>query len=598
MAAVSARRLRGIVLLPLLLAPAAPIGAGRPSSGALAGGSSLAAAATPSPSPALPRFTFASGPGGSILVHGTYPKVSSPCVNPVRPLLHARFPGTIEVGKDEEGRLFIIGVLSPEDYVKGIAEMPRLWPMQALKAQAVAARSYAFAHMAYPDPTGAALGYQLCATDACQVYLGQGIADGPYGDRWRRAVDKTRGQVLLYRGRPADALYFSTSNGRTLGNDQVFGTDPLPYLRPVTERDDGASPLSRWQARVALPDVARFLRRAGDWGSGPVTALSGGESGVTVKGGGVSKTLTAATFRGDVNAWAHCLLPSKYPPVNQDNGTDLPQTVPSIWFSASTSGGSAVLSGRGWGHGVGMVQWGAEGKAERGLSYREILAAYYGGLQPVAFQEPAQIRIGIATGLKMVRLSGVGAVSLVGNATPGPWKVTGGALLRVRPADPPPSYIDAGTLDAPARTAIGRTISATVRVPQLSVVHLELSSGDTAVPFTDPTTYEAGTATIKGTIPSVTTGDYTIQAVVTDGTDIVRTPARSIHIKGLPPTPSPSPISSPSSPSALPTNEGGGSSWALPAGGLAAAVAAGGGAVVWLRRRRRASRARSPSASP
>ena len=104
------------------------------------------------------------------------------------------------MGKDEHGKLFIIALLPFEDYLKGIGEVPRLWPMQALEAQVVAARSYALAHMAYPDPTGEALGYQLCATDFCQVYTGFGVGDGPYGDRWRKAVDLTRGPADLDAG--------------------------------------------------------------------------------------------------------------------------------------------------------------------------------------------------------------------------------------------------------------------------------------------------------------------------------------------------------------------------------------------------------------
>src|SRR5206468_3365738 len=105
----------------------------------------------------------------------------------------------------------------------------------------------------------------------------------------------------------------------------------------------------------------------GDWGSGTVTSVATSGSNVVVKGPGQSDTFSATTFRSDMNAWAHCLDPSRYPTLDAD-GT-LPQTVPSIWFDAKTAGGNAVLTGRGWGHGVGMVQWGAEGKAARGLSY-------------------------------------------------------------------------------------------------------------------------------------------------------------------------------------------------------------------------------------
>src|SRR5438445_4856354 len=226
--------------------------------------------------------------------------------------------------------------------------------MEALKAQVVAARSYALATIGYPDPTGTALGYQLCSTDACQVDRGLGIAQGPYGNRWVAAVNATRTQVLLSGGRPADAVYFSTSNGHTVGNEQVFGSAPLPYLRPVAELDDGGSPVSHWRATVPLSDVARFLRQAGDWPSaGAVTSVSATGSTVTVRGGGTSKALSVSEFRNDLNAWGHCLDPDRYPSINGINGTPLPQTVPSVWFTATTVAGSAVLTGRGWGHGGG-----------------------------------------------------------------------------------------------------------------------------------------------------------------------------------------------------------------------------------------------------
>src|SRR5439155_16620870 len=168
----------------------------------------------------LPRIRFLAPKGSSVRVQGAYPKVRSRCKHPAQPVLRARYSGTIEVGRDIDGTLFVIGELPFEDYLQGIAEVPRSWPTAALKAQVVAARSYALATMTYPDPTGARLGYQLCATQACQVYTGWAVSHGPDGDRWRQAVRSTRGQVLLSGGRPADALYSSTSPGYTIGNEK------------------------------------------------------------------------------------------------------------------------------------------------------------------------------------------------------------------------------------------------------------------------------------------------------------------------------------------------------------------------------------------
>jgi SpoIID/LytB domain protein len=492
--------------------------------------------------PSLPRFSFVSAPGGSLLVHGTYPKVDSPCVRPVQPLIHSRFPGTVEVGRDTDGSLFVIGVLPFEEYLEGIAEVPRTWPMASLKAQVVAARSYALANMAYPDETGDRLGYDLCATTACQVYAGLRVGGGPYGDRWRRAVKATAGEVLLYKGKPADTLYFSTSNGSTVGNDKVFGTDPLPYLRPVTEHDDGASPLSHWQATIPYSDVGRFLEAAGAWGSQNVSSVSLSGSNVVVKGGGRTETLSVTDFRSHLNYWGPCLEPDHYPTGGN------PQTIPSKWFATSKQGAAVVLTGRGWGHGVGMVQWGAYGKALRGVSYEGILADYYGGLRPRAYDEPSTIRIGIAIGLKTVTVEATdeeaNQVTVVGaDPGPGPWLVTGGKRLRVKHGKPALTYISNGKiLEAPAEARVGHIISVRVSVPQLSVARLVFRAPGPDGEVGKEVTVSEGTATLSGSVPDLPPDSYRLQAELTDGTDVVRTRGRMVLVTGgTIPSPSPSP---------------------------------------------------------
>jgi SpoIID/LytB domain protein len=553
----------------------------------------LAIPASPAASKPFPRFRFVADPGSSILVHGTYPIVPSPCRAPVQPLLHARFNGTIEVGKDDRGRLFVVNILRFEDYLKGIAEVPRTWPMEALKAQVVAARSYALAHREGPGSEGARYGYQICATTACQVYLGLGIADGPYGTRWRRAVEDTSGQLLLYGGRPADTLYFSTSNGHTVGNDEAFGSDPLPYLRPVVERDDGGSPLSHWRTAIGHADVARFLQAAGDWGSKRVGSVTRSGERIVVRGGGTRRSLSVTEFRGDINAWAHCLSPAIYPT------GQLPQTIPSKWFSAANTGSAVILRGRGWGHGVGMVQWGAEGKARRGLSYRQILAYYYGGLRPQPFTEPTEIRVGVAVGLRSVVVEGSGSVVVEGKTVgPGPWLVTGGKLLRIRQAAAPPSYISqAQVIASPKRLRSGRKVAVKVFLPQLSVARLALSKGSSQVLFGRPVTFRAGVATLRALVPSVPSGIYGLDVVVSNGIDIVSTRARIVRVTGTAATPSLTPgvtSSPPASPSPTPSpslatgpgSEGGTTMWTVLVVAIAA-VALAIGLPVLLRRARR-----------
>jgi stage II sporulation protein D len=522
----------------------------------------------------LPRVSFVAATGSSILVDGTYPAVRTVCARATQPVLHARYAGSIEIGREPDGHLFVIGQLPLEQYLQGIAEVPRLWPLEALKAQAVAARSYALAHIRYGDPTGRELGYQLCATDACQVYLGLGVADGPYGQRWREAVGATSGQVLLYGGAPADALYFSTSNGRTVSNGQVFGTSPLPYLHPVVENDDGASPEAHWQSVIPFRDVGRFLNQAGRWPGGTVSSVRQSGSTVVLSGSGAVRSLSLADFRNDLNSWSHCLDPERYPGLNHANGTSLPQTVPSQWYGVRSSGGSAVLTGRGWGHGVGMVQWGAEGKAAKGWSSSQILAYYYGGLRPQRYAEPATIRVGIATGLTSVTIQGTGTVTASQPAAgPGPWVITPAGTLSVAHADHVPApAISSGTLVSPSQLGVGHPFAATLSLPQLSVVRLVLSGPGGDVPLSSRVTLDSGSQQLSGRVPAGTfSGTYRLQAEVTNGIDIVRTPAREVTVAGGPsppstaPSPSPSPGTATASPQAL----------AAPAGGRTAAIATG-----------------------
>jgi SpoIID/LytB domain protein len=545
---------------------------------AVAAGLTFAPLATSSSGPAgaaaapLERITFTAGPGGSFLVHGTYPKAPSPCVHPVAPVLYARYGGTIEVGRDRDGELFIIGELPVEDYVEGIAEVPRSWPMAALKAQAVAARSYGLAHLGYPDPTGQELGYDLCSTTACQVYRGLGVALGPYGDRWQRAVRQTRGEVILYRGRPAETLYSSTSNGRTYGNEDVYGTDPLPYLRPVEERDDTASPLSLWRAEIALDDLARFLEADDLWPGGPISEVRRNGPELTVSGGGTSRTMAVTDFRLALNTWGSCLEPDRYPGVDADGR--LPQTVPSKWFSASTSSGRVVLEGRGWGHGVGMVQWGAYGKAIRGLSYSEILAAYYGGFRPRPYSAPRTIRIGVATGLASVKVVPSGPFTVEGRTLPpAPWRITGRGRLRVARASPARPSVDPGSLRAPARARSGQTKESVITVRETAVVPLVLRVAGQDTALTASRTVAPGATTERWKVPSVPTGSYEIQSVVTDGTDVARTRPQSIRIAGKTiaaqtpaspePTPSPTGTPRPDAGSPTPADGAGTTGWPL-----------------------------------
>jgi len=335
------------------------------------------------------------GGSGSFLVRGLFPKSTSSCKHVHRGTLAARYPGTLAITSADDGSLSIMLTLPFERYLEGLAEVPPTWPAAALEAQVIAARSYALSHIGFTGQQGETLQTPICASTDCQVYGGIAVPPTPGIKRWDAAVARTQGQVLLYGGSPADTVYFSTSNGHTYGNDQVFGSAPLPYLRPVVERDDHASPTSHWRVPLPYGPLAKFLHAGDLWPAGAkITSAKSTGSSVRVAGPATSRSIDAGAFRDTINAWASCLMPGTYP-------TDsLPTTIPSDWYSVSSGGKGATAIGRGWGHGVGMVQWGAYGKAKKGWSADRILGFYYGGLTPTHYPEPGLIHVIVTSGLE------------------------------------------------------------------------------------------------------------------------------------------------------------------------------------------------------
>jgi len=374
------------------------------------------------------RIGIGSPRGGSFHVQGVYPWSPSRCVRPDRPSLDARYPGALSIRAADDGTLTVTVTISFREYLEGIAEVPPTWPRAALEAQVIAARSYVLSRTGWSGVEGAALDDPICATSDCQVYGGIPRPAPPGIERWYRAVRDTQGQVLLFGDRPADTVYSSTSNGRTYGNEDIFGSSPLPYLRPIVERHDGASPLSRWRVELPFDDLATMLRAAGSWsGSAPISSAVVDGSTIRLAGGGDRRTLDASGLRDAVNTWAPCLLPRRYP------SGGLPVSIPSGWFSLSAGSRGLVVDGRGWGHGVGMVQWGAYGKAVRGWSAGRILSFYYGGLTPQPYPEPGSIQVVAATGLRKLTVdpSRAGASIDGHELSAGKLHISGGDAVRV-----------------------------------------------------------------------------------------------------------------------------------------------------------------------
>ncbi|MGH2810250.1 MAG: SpoIID/LytB domain-containing protein, partial [Actinomycetota bacterium] len=361
----------------------------------LAGTLTHPAPASAQPVPGPIRF-IPQNPESSVRIDARFPRKPDVCEAKQPRNLHAAYKGVLEVGRRADGSLYLVSELTFPEYLSGIAEVPRSWPLEALKAQVVAARTYAISRLNPSSAAAREIKYDICATDSCQVYRGLSVEKGPWGDQWARAVAETQGQILQYNGKPAETFYFSTSNGKTHSNKDAFGGSPLPYLKPVEEADDTQSPLSNWTVRMPLGDLTETLRLADVWtATGSIEDVDQDEGEVKVSGGGASKTMTIEQFRARLNSQAVCLVPKRYPTADA-NGVRYPQVVPSKWMKVHREGADAVMTGRGWGHGVGMVQWGLKGKAEKGQTYDQMLSHYYSGLKPSTVDEPGKIRVLLA----------------------------------------------------------------------------------------------------------------------------------------------------------------------------------------------------------
>ena len=256
--------------------------------------------------------------------------------------------------------------LSRRDYLIGAvaAEMPVSWADEALKAQAVAAHSYIlYCRDHCPLPGGGWLAAdptrrQVCLTDpVLHSYWG---AD--YASRYARLsalVEQVETQVLCYQDAPAAASYFALSNGRTEASQNVWGS-PLPYLVPVDSSTDLAA--DNYQYSVTLS--ARQLQSLLQTGLSITADLSAPEQWFS------AQTLTPSGYTASLSVCGQTV-----------SGTALRRALGlrSTCFTVTFHSGSFCFTTRGYGHGVGMSQWGAKAMAEQGADYAAILAHYYPG---------------------------------------------------------------------------------------------------------------------------------------------------------------------------------------------------------------------------
>lgn len=263
------------------------------------------------------------------------------------------YRGTIMVKPGAAGTL--VNNVALEDYLRSVvpSEMPAKWPLEALKAQCVAARSYTLGCLGRHEAEGC----DICDSTHCQAYRGAG-SETPGTDE---AVFQTRGLVLQYGGKTLMALYSADCGGRP---------NVMPELPPVEPRRDAegegpcfcdTNPGHSWSVRFAQKDMLTALGQQ----EAPIRRIRITERDSSGRLG----SLTVVSDAGEMSVTG----------LELRRRLGLKSTLAT--FSADAETGDLIISGTGWGHGFGMCQWGARGMASepRNATYEEILTHYYPG---------------------------------------------------------------------------------------------------------------------------------------------------------------------------------------------------------------------------
>lgn len=270
------------------------------------------------------------------------------------------YRGSMEIILDKRQTLTVINDLPLEEYVMGVlaGEIPQGWPLEALKAQAIAARTFAILKRADARRIGS--DYDLENTALFQMYQGTDRVN----DNIRRAVVETAEQILTYQSLPIQAFFHSNCGGRTSSALNVW-SKAQPYLRPVDCPFGNEGPHFHWTVEIPLPEIARRLRDVGI----PVAEVLG----LKVFSRDESQRITQLSIQDETGGYRRM----KGSAFRMAMGPDL---VKSTRFDLESRGGKVIFSGRGWGHGVGLCQEGACGMALKGYGAFDILRHYYHGV--------------------------------------------------------------------------------------------------------------------------------------------------------------------------------------------------------------------------
>ncbi len=303
------------------------------------------------------------------------------------------YTGSLTVVIGPDGKLELIERLPVETYLQGVlpAEMPSGWALEALKAQAVAARSEVLVNLATKHRLD---GFDFCGNEHCRAYVGQGGAK----ETTNRALRETAGQIIVHENRIVPTVFSATCGGWTENNDTVWCGPPNPALRGVADFSEGETAPSlsesameswlkmtptaycsgdtryfRWTRTYSEPEIRDMINKRIDVGG--IKRIELGDRGVS----GRLKWIRVYGSRGTQ-------VIKKELPIRQALGG-----LPSAMFVLDVAKVNGVpkftFVGGGRGHGVGLCQNGAQGMALKGIGYERILKHYFTGITLERYQQ-------------------------------------------------------------------------------------------------------------------------------------------------------------------------------------------------------------------
>ena len=276
-----------------------------------------------------------------------------------------KFRGNMQFIRKDNGKIMVINLIELEDYIKGILyhEVSHYWPDDALKAQAIVCRTYAL----YQVNMSLDKDFDLSNDVYSQVY------GGLTSERFRtsKAVDDSKGEVLVYKKNIFPTYFHATCSGHTEDAKLLWGID-IPPLKGVACSYCKESPHYSWAVKIPLKKLREALLKSVKKDCANIT-------GIAILGKDPSDRITDLKIITDKDSF---VIPAK--DFRMIVG---PNQIMSTNFTLEIKNDKVIFNGLGWGHGVGLCQWGAYFMAKQGKNYKQILKYYYPGSEITKYKD-------------------------------------------------------------------------------------------------------------------------------------------------------------------------------------------------------------------